>query len=106
MASTRDPTRPAKPRAVRIELNLQGEEHVLEQNLDMLNARTLCHRRAETLTWDFGGARVIADEDAGEILMTNQLSVMTDERKWRIVEHVLDDLERTGFLLRRRRYGR
>lgn len=103
MASSPQPTRSLKPRVVRIELNLQGEEHVLEQNLDMLNARTLSHRRGETMVWDFGSARVIADEDGAEVLLTNSLAVMSDERQWRIVEHILEDLERKGFVLRKRR---
>lgn len=94
---------PASSRTVRIETNLQGERHVLETNLDVLLESTRSHRRGDTVVWDFDGVRIILNEEDAERLLTATLSVMPDERKWRVVEEVLEDLERSGFLLRKRR---
>ena len=104
MASRREATsKPASRRSVRIELTLHGEKYVLEQNVDLIIEATLSHRRGEDVVWDFNGARVILNEEDVERLLTASLTVMDDERKWRVVEAVLEDLERSGFLLRKGR---
>lgn len=104
MASRREANgKTASKRMVRIELTLLGTKHVLEQNVDLIIDATLSHRRGEDVVWDFNGARVILNEEDVEGLLSASLTVMPDERKWRVVEAVLEDLERSGFLLRKRR---
>lgn len=95
--------KPASKRSVRIELTLLGAKHVLEQNVDLIIEATLSHRRGEDVVWDFNGARVILNEEDVERLLGASLAVMDNERKWRVVETVLEDLERSGFLLRKQR---
>lgn len=97
------PGPPASSRRIRFEINLRGKDHVIETNLDLLRGRTASHRKGEDMVWDFGGVRAIVDEEGAEIFVTDNLSVMDAERRWRIVEAQLEDLERLGFLLRKRR---
>lgn len=97
---------PASPRRIaRFEINLRGKEHVLETNLELLKGRTLSHRKGEEIHWDFGGVRAILDEADAEIIVTDTGTVMTDERKWRIAQTLIEDLERSGFLIRQRSSG-
>lgn len=101
-SSTEAPPNPASHRKARFEINLRGKEHVLETNLDLLKSRTLAHRKGHEIVWDFSGVRAILDEDGAEVVVANTLTVMDPERRWRIVEAQLEDLERLGFLLRKR----
>lgn len=104
MASSPEATpKHASHRKARFEINVRGKEHVLETNLDLLKSRTVSHRKGDDIVWDFTGVRAILDEDGAEIIVTDTLTVMDPERRWRIVEAQLEDLERMGFLLRKRR---
>lgn len=102
-SSTEANRRTASHTRARFEINVQGESHVLETNLDLLKTKTLSHRRAGDIVWDFTGVRAVIEEDGAELLVTDTLTVMDPERRWRIVEAQLEDLERMGFLLRKRR---
>lgn len=102
-SSTEANGRHASHGKARFEINLRGKEHVLETNLDLLKTRTLSHRRASEIVWDFTGVRAVLDEDSAEAIVTDTLSVMDLERRWRIIEAQLEDLERVGYLARKRR---
>ena len=93
----------ASTRRIRFEINLSGKDHIIETNLDLFRGRTASHRKGKEMVWDFGGVRAIVDEEGAELFITDNLSVMDVDRRWRIVEAQLEDLERQGFLLRKRR---